>query len=38
MGGNSSKKPFTQWDLIEFSNLTGSCSMLSYICKIKRES
>ncbi|UJR34856.1 hypothetical protein I4U23_027635 [Adineta vaga] len=23
MGGNSSKKPFTEWDLIEFSNITG---------------
>jgi hypothetical protein len=23
MGGSSSKKPFTEWDLIEFSNMAG---------------
>jgi hypothetical protein len=23
MGGSSSKKPFTEWDLIQYSNMTG---------------
>ncbi len=23
MGGSSSKKPFTEWDLVQFINVTG---------------
>ena len=38
MGSSSSKKSFTEWDLIRFSNITGEYSTVLLIFLLKRSS
>jgi hypothetical protein len=37
MGGGSSKKPFSEWDLNEFSNVTGEYLIILFIIIYKKN-